>query len=114
MSKRIRYTEEFKRAAVSQVSARGHSIRDVSERLGISSKSLYAWLRHYGKGAGDGQQGAKQAVEIRRLKAELARVSEERDTRKDARDDIFDYIELFHNPKRKHTAERIMRRNAVR
>lgn len=30
-----RYTEEFKRDAVSQVTDRGYSIKEVSERLGI-------------------------------------------------------------------------------
>jgi len=49
MSKRIRYTEEFKRDAVSQVTVRGHSVRDVSERLGVSTKSLYDWIKQYSK-----------------------------------------------------------------
>jgi|AntRauTorckE6833_2_1112554.scaffolds.fasta_scaffold192299_2 transposase-like protein len=38
----IRYTEEFKRDAVSQAKDRGHLVNDVSERLGISTKSFYA------------------------------------------------------------------------
>ena len=42
-----RYTEEFKRDAVSQVTDRGYSIKDVSERLGISAKSLYDWRKAY-------------------------------------------------------------------
>lgn len=34
MSKGIRYTDEFKRDAVTQVKERGYSVKDVSERLG--------------------------------------------------------------------------------
>ena len=41
MSGRIRYTEEFKREAVAQVTERGHSVTSVAQRIGVSSKSLY-------------------------------------------------------------------------
>ena len=37
----IRFTDEFKRDAVAQVVDRGYSVAEVSERLGISTKSLY-------------------------------------------------------------------------
>ena len=37
----IRFTDEFKRDAVAQVVERGYSVSEVSERLGISTKSLY-------------------------------------------------------------------------
>jgi len=43
--KRIRYTEEFKAEAIKQITERGHGVVEVSKRLGISDKSLYAWLR---------------------------------------------------------------------
>ncbi|MFM2485719.1 transposase [Celerinatantimonas yamalensis] len=42
MSKGTRYTPEFKQEAVNQVIKHGYSVNDVSERLGISSKTLYA------------------------------------------------------------------------
>jgi len=38
-----RYNEEFKIAAVKQVTENGHSIADVAKRLGITAKSLYSW-----------------------------------------------------------------------
>ena len=38
-----RYNEEFKIAAVKQVTENGHSIADVAKRLGIITKSLYNW-----------------------------------------------------------------------
>ena len=42
-----RFTEEFKIEAVKQISDRGHSVADVSARLGVSIHSLYAWLKRY-------------------------------------------------------------------
>ena len=41
MGKGIRYSGEFKQEAVNQVVIHGYSILDVSQRLGISDKSLY-------------------------------------------------------------------------
>jgi len=79
-----RYTEEFKRDAVSQVKDRGYSVKEVSERLGISTKSLYDWARLYHKPEKSLQRDHEQSAEIRRLKAELARVKEERDILKKA------------------------------
>jgi len=84
MSKHIRYTEEFKRDAVSQVTVRGHSVRDVSERLGVSTKSLYDWIKQYSKPATVRQEEDNLARENRRLKSELMRVTEERDILKKA------------------------------
>ena len=49
MSSGKRYTEEFKKEAVKQVSERGYSIADVAERLGTTTHSLYAWLKKYGE-----------------------------------------------------------------
>ena len=36
-----RFTPEFKEEAVRQVTERGYSVADVSERLGVSAHSLY-------------------------------------------------------------------------
>ena len=83
MGKRIRYTEEFKLGAVAQVTDRGHSVTSVAGRLGVSTKSLYDWVKRYGCQADDVVASADTA-EIRRLKAELRRVTEERDILKKA------------------------------
>lgn len=48
MSGRIRYTEEFKREAVAQVTDRGHSVTSVAKRIGVASKSLYAYVKLFG------------------------------------------------------------------
>ena len=84
MSKYSRYTEEFKRDAVAQVTGRGHSVRDVSGRLGVSTKSLYDGIKQYQKPESVRLKETDQALENRRLKAELARVTEERDILKKA------------------------------
>ena len=47
MSGQIRYRDDFKKDAVSQVVDRGYSVRDVADRLGISTKSLYTWKAEF-------------------------------------------------------------------
>ena len=80
----IRFTDEFKRGAVAQVVDRGYSVAEVSERLGISTKSLYTWKAQISQPRKQINETTEQAAEIRRLKKELARVSEERDILKKA------------------------------
>jgi transposase len=74
-----RYTEEFKVAAVRQVIDRGHPAAEVAERLGVSIHSIYAWIKRYGVPDAERKANDAQAEEMRRLKAELKRVTEERD-----------------------------------
>ena len=70
------FTDDFKRDAVAQITERGYPVKEVSERLGVSTHSLYAWKRKFAESvSGDSEQDA----EIRRLKRELLRVTEERD-----------------------------------
>ncbi len=45
MSKSKRYTQEFKEAAVKQITERGYSVAEVAERLDICTKTLYHWRR---------------------------------------------------------------------
>lgn len=81
---RNRFTEEFKRDAVAQVVDRGYAVGEVADRLGISTKSLYTWKARYSKPNKEAKDDMGQSREIRRLKAELARVTEERDILKKA------------------------------
>lgn len=70
------FSDEFKRDAVAQITERGYPVAEVSQRLGVSPHSLYAWKRQLAKVvSGD----AGKDAEIRQLKRELARVTEERD-----------------------------------
>ena len=83
MSKQ-RYPEEFKIEAVNQITERGHKVADVSARLGISQHSLYQWIKVKQMSPDQRQAQCSQADEMRRLKAELKRVTEERDILKKA------------------------------
>ncbi|HJN44301.1 MAG TPA: transposase, partial [Vicinamibacterales bacterium] len=42
-----RYTDEFRLEAVRQVTEKGHAVKDVAERLGVSTYSLYEWVRKH-------------------------------------------------------------------
>jgi len=83
MSKQ-RYPEEFKTEAVKQITERGHKVADVSARLGVSQHSLYQWIKVHRVPAAERQALGSQIDELRRLKAELKRVTEERDILKKA------------------------------
>jgi transposase len=54
-------------------------VAEVAVRLGVSAHSLYAWIKRYGAPAEQRAEREGQSYEIRRLKAELRRVTEERD-----------------------------------
>ena len=79
-----RYTEEFKIEAVKQITERGYTIRSVASRLGVTTHSLYAWRKKYGHGTQHANQKDEQQAELKRLRSELKRVTEERDILKKA------------------------------
>jgi transposase len=79
-----RYTDESKIEAVRQIVEYGRPVAEVAERLGVSIHSLYGWKRQQGKGEVGRRVEQDQSVEVRRLKAELRRVTEERDILKKA------------------------------
>ena len=79
-----RYPEEFKIEAVKHITERGLRVADIAERLGVSTHSLYAWVKRYSKPQIQRQQVDDQQAELRRLRAELKRVTEERDLLKKA------------------------------
>jgi transposase len=79
-----RYNEEFKIEAVRQVTDRGYKVSEVAARLGITTKSLYEWIKRYGDEQAQHLQISEQQREIRRLKAALRRAEEERDILKKA------------------------------
>jgi|SRR5690606_21952035 len=79
-----RYTEEFKIQAVKQITDQGYSIPEVAKRLGLTAKSLYDWKAKYADQAGQYQKDRAVEAENRALKAELKRVTMERDILKEA------------------------------
>ena len=76
------FSDDFKRDAVVQINERGYPVTEVSQRLGVSPYSLYAWKKKFSKSSASGDD--HKDAEIRRLKTELARVTEERDILKKA------------------------------
>lgn len=79
-----RYPEEFRIEAVKQILEHGHSVADVSRRIGVSTHSLYKWIKLQQMPAAQRHAQVGQSEELRRLKAELKRVTEERDILKKA------------------------------
>lgn len=81
-----KYTAEFKAEAVKQITERGYKVTEVSERIGVSTNSLYKWLKQ--ARGNQGRHGKDHAEELRkenlRLTNELKRVEEERDILKEA------------------------------
>jgi transposase len=79
-----RYPEKFKIEAVKQVVEHCHSIADVAGRLGMTTHSLYAWIKRYGPESETHAAAAAKQAEIKRLRKELKRVTDERDILKKA------------------------------
>ena len=61
-----KFTENFKTDAVKQIAERGHSISDVSQRLGVSTHSLYVRIKRHTALLGIAAKD-DQSAEIRRL-----------------------------------------------
>lgn len=78
------YPEEFKLQAVEQVTKQDHTRSSTAERLGISYKSLCDWVKKYDKPDKKRKYEDDQSAELRKLKAELKRVTMERDILKEA------------------------------
>jgi len=66
-----KFSDDFKRDAVAQITGRGDPVKEVSERLGVSQHALHAWKKTFAQ-ASSGEAG--KDAETRRLKRELARV----------------------------------------
>lgn len=72
------YSDASKRDAVHQITVRGYAVREVSGRLGVSTHSLYKSIKLFGDPKPKTSDVDHEA-ENRRLKRELARVTEERE-----------------------------------
>jgi transposase len=81
-----RFTPEFKEEAVRQVIERGYSVTEVSARLGVSTHSLYKWVKAVAPDKTEKQAAEllEAKSEILRLRAQMRRVEEERDILKKA------------------------------
>jgi transposase len=81
-----RYTPEFKDEAVRQVIDRGYSVAEVADRLGVSTHSLYKWVKAVRPDRSEQQASelTEAKREVLKLRAQLRRAEEERDILKKA------------------------------
>ena len=81
-SKRARYTLEFKQEAVRLVES-GQSIAAAARSVGMVEQTLFNWVKAHRegmlKGADSRSKVTAEQMEISRLRADLARVTMERD-----------------------------------
>ena len=86
--KRRKYDREFKVEAVKLVTEGGRAVAEVARNLGIHENLLYKWREKYTEDiahAFPGKGRLKPAEEeLRRMKRELANVTQERDILKKA------------------------------
>jgi transposase-like protein len=76
-----RFPPEFKSEAVRQIVERGYKVAEVAERLGVSTNSLYKWVKAVRPDKTE--QHAAELLdaksEVRKLRAQLRRTKGERD-----------------------------------
>jgi len=86
MSKRRKYSPEFKRGAVEQTRQPGVSCAQVARELGIGGNVLTRWVREADSAGRQafGGTGTPRDEEVAQLKRELARVKKERDFLREA------------------------------
>ena len=84
--KRRRFTAEFKAEAVRLVAGSGKPLAQIARELGINEQGLRNWKKQAraADGSGVSPDHFVQEEEIRRLRRELLRVTEERDILKKA------------------------------
>ena len=88
MRKRRRFTAEFKAEVVRLAAGSGKPVAQIARELGIRDQLLHKWKRQAGAqtpgGNGVNPDHFTQEEEIRRLRRDLLRVTEERDILKKA------------------------------
>ena len=72
MGSKSNYSEAYKREAVTKAKARGN-VSQTARELGISNKSLHAWIKAYSEPLDVETASAKElAARVRQLERELA------------------------------------------
>ena len=67
-----------------QVTDRGYSVLEVSKRIGVSTHSLYKWVRKARPDSKEESELEKARLENQKLRSENRRLQEERDILKKA------------------------------
>ncbi len=75
-----RFTPEFKAEAVRQVIERGYSVAEIAAGFGVSTHSLYKWVKAVTPDKSEKQASEllEAKSEILRLRAQMRRLEEER------------------------------------
>jgi transposase len=81
---RRQYTEEFKRETVELIKSSGKSKAQVARELGISDQNISRWWQAYSQSDYIDESQTVSKEDYKDLKAELRRVTEERDILKKA------------------------------
>ena len=85
MTGRRKYSKEFKLEAIGRVLQEEKSLSDVARELGIATALLSKWKTDYLAGSPQGTAPeVPQESELKRLRAEVARLRQERDFLKKA------------------------------
>jgi len=83
VSKRRRFTREFKIETVGLITGSDHTVAEVAKDLDIHPNTLYRWVRHHGQNPQEAFPGkggqTSEAEELRRLRRENQRLKMERD-----------------------------------
>ncbi len=67
-----RFTDEFKLEAVKMITERGVPVKELSDRLGVSTWSLYQWVRHNAVPPEQGQR-MQSSVALSRARCHCAK-----------------------------------------
>lgn len=82
---RRQYDEEFKREAVRLTYEPDRTVAGVARDLGMNENNLWRWRKQFGESKAKGNgTGESAEQELKRLRRQLARVTEERDILKKA------------------------------
>ncbi len=87
--KKARYPAEFKESAIKLALESDKPVSHTAAELGINVDTMYSWMKQYGdltlpKTRFSSQETIYHVEEIKQLKKELARVTQERDILKKA------------------------------
>jgi transposase len=85
-NKHNQYSSEFKESSVKLAVEAKHPIAQTARDLGINANTLYSWIGKYSTTSMEPPMRTDEHIydEVKRLKKELARVTEERDLLKKA------------------------------
>ena len=86
MSKPNSYTPEFRESAVKLALDSDQPIAETAREIGVNENTLHTWISQYRRSVSDGNGRTDEHLydELKRLKKELARVTQERDLLKKA------------------------------